>query len=252
MTLQETLELDIDTPSGPMRTYVFRPTAQNRFPGVILYSEIFQATSPILRTAAMIAGQGYIVAVPEVYHELEPMGTVLAYDQAGADRGNLHKYEKELVSYDADTRALLNHLKTRDDCTGGLGAVGICLGGHLAFRAAMNPDVLAAVCFYATDIHSGTLGKGKNDDSLARASEIHGELLHIWGRQDPHVPLEGRNRIKARLEEANVNFQWLELNGAHAFMRDEGYRYDPALAHLCYGWVFELLHRRLALARTGK
>jgi len=251
MTLHDRLELDIDTPSGPMRTYLFRPTAKASFPGVVLYSEIFQATAPILRTATMIAGQGYVVAVPEVYHELEPAGTVLAYDQAGADRGNLHKYDKEVASFDADARALLDHMKTREDCTGALGVVGICLGGHLAFRAAMNPDVLATVCFYATDIHSGTLGKGKNDDSLARAGEIKGELLHIWGRQDPHVPLEGRNRIKARLEEANVDFQWIEVNGAHAFMRDEGYRYDPALARLCYGWVFDLLHRRLALAATS-
>ena len=145
---------------------------------------------------------------------------------------------------------MLDHLKRKEDCTGALGLVGICLGGHLAFRAAMNPEVLASACFYATDIHSGTLGKGKKDDSLARAGEIKGELLHIWGRQDPHVPLEGRNRIKARLEEANVNFQWLELNGAHAFMRDEGYRYDPTLAHLCFGWVFELFHRRLALPQA--
>lgn len=249
MTIDETKIADIDTPSGPMRTYFLRPTAQGRFPGVILYSEIFQATSPILRTAAMIAGQGYLVAVPEVYHELEPAGTVLAYDQTGADRGNMHKYDKELSSYDTDARALLDHLRAREDCTGALGVIGICLGGHLAFRAAMNPDVLAAVCFYATDIHSGTLGRGKKDNSLARASEIKGELLHIWGRQDPHVPLEGRDRIKARLEEARVNFQWIELNGAHAFMRDEGYRYDPALSHLCYGWVFDILHRRLALAR---
>jgi carboxymethylenebutenolidase len=251
MTIEEKTQMEIGTPSGPMRTYFFRPTVKARFPGVILYSEIFQATSPILRTAAMISGHGYVVAVPEVYHEFEPAGTVLPYDQAGADRGNAHKYGKELASFDADTRALLDHMRTREDCTGALGAMGICLGGHLAFRAAMNPDVLATACFYATDIHSGSLGKGKNDDSLARTGEIRGELLHIWGRQDPHVPLEGRNRIKARLEEANVNFQWIEVNGAHAFMRDEGYRYDPALAHLCYGWVFELFHRRLALARTG-
>jgi len=27
--------------------------------------------------------------------------------------------------------------------------MGICIGGHLAFRAAMNPEVLATVCFYA-------------------------------------------------------------------------------------------------------
>jgi carboxymethylenebutenolidase len=182
MTIKDDLVEELTTPTGPMRTYLFKPAAEGKFPGVILYSEIFQATGPIRRTAAMIAGHGYIVAVPEVYHELEPMGTVLAYDQAGADKGNADKYDKELSSYDADARAALDHLKGRPDCTGRLGVVGICLGGHLAFRAAMNPDVAATVCFYATDIHSGTLGKGKKDDSLARASEIKGELLHIWGR----------------------------------------------------------------------
>ncbi|MGA8028166.1 MAG: dienelactone hydrolase family protein [Bryobacteraceae bacterium] len=248
MTIKDDIVVEIDTPTGPMRTYVFRPAEDGKYPGIVFFSEIFQVTGPIRRTAAMVAGHGYVVAVPEVYHELESPGTVLAYDQQGADKGNVDKYEKELSSYDADARAVLDHLKYRDDCSGRLGAVGICLGGHLAFRAAMNPDVSATACFYATDIHSGTLGKGKQDNSLERAADIKGELLHIWGRQDPHVPLEGRNRIKARLEEAGARFQWLEVNGAHAFMRDEGYRYDPALAYQCYGLVLELFHRKLAIS----
>lgn len=247
MTIKDDLVVDVETPTGPMRTYLLRPAAEGKYPAIVLYSEIFQVTGPIRRTGALIAGQGYIVAVPEVYHELEPAGTVLPYDQAGADIGNDHKYGKPLGSYDSDARAVLDYLKSRDDCTGKLGAIGICLGGHLAFRAAMQPDISATVCFYATDIHSGTLGEGKKDDSLARAAEIKGELLHIWGRQDPHVPLEGRNRIKARLDEVGANFQWFEVNGAHAFMRDEGYRYDPALAYQCYGLAFELFHRKLTL-----
>jgi carboxymethylenebutenolidase len=246
MIIKDDLIEEIATPTGPMRTCLFRPAADGRYPGVVLFSEIFQITGPIRRTAAFLAGHGYLVAVPEVYHELEPPGAVLAYDQAGADKGNADKYAKELSSYDADARAVLDHLQSRPDCTGKLGAVGICLGGHLAFRAAMNPGVLATVCFYATDIHSGSLGKGKSDNSLERAAEIKGELLHIWGRQDPHVPLEGRNRIKARLDEIGANFQWIEVNGAHAFLRDEGYRYDPALAHLCLGFLLELFHRRLS------
>ncbi len=246
MTIKDDIVVEVQTPTGPMRTYVFRPADDGKYPGVVLFSEIFQVTGPIRRAAAMIAGNGYVVAVPEVYHELEPAGTVLAYDQRGADIGNAHKFAKEVSSYDADARAVLDHLKSRDDCNGRLGAVGICLGGHLAFRTAMNPEVLATVCFYATDIHSGTLGQGKKDNSLERAAEIRGELLHIWGRQDPHVPLEGRNRVRARLEEVGARYQWVEVNGAHAFMRDEGYRYDPALAYHCYGLLFELFHRRLA------
>jgi carboxymethylenebutenolidase len=251
MTIKDDIIEIIPTPTGPMRTNIFRPADEGRYPGIVFFSEIFQVTGPIRRTAAMLAGQGYVVAVPEIYHELEPAGTILAYDQAGADKGNEDKYAKELSSYDSDARAVLDHLKSRADCNGRFGAIGICLGGHLAFRAAMNPDVLAAVCFYATDIHCGTLGKGKHDNSLERASEIKGELLHIWGRQDPHVPLEGRNRIKARLDEVQARFQWLELNAAHAFMRDEGYRYDPALAYHCYGLVFDLFHRQLAIGTAG-
>ena len=92
MTIKDDLSIDLDTPTGPMRTYLFRPAAEGRYPGVVLFSEIFQATGPIRRMAAMIAGHGYLVAVPEVYHELEPLGTVLAYDQAGADKGNADKF----------------------------------------------------------------------------------------------------------------------------------------------------------------
>ncbi len=247
MTIKDEIVVELTTPTGPMRTQIFRPTVDGKYPGIVLFSEIFQLTGPIRRTAALIAGHGYVVAVPEVYHELEEPGTVLPYDQAGSDRGNRDKYEKELSSYDADARAVLDHLAARPDCNGRLGAMGICMGGHLAFRAAMNPDVRGTVCFYATDIHSHSLGKGKNDNSLQRAGEIKGDLLHIWGRQDPHVPLEGRNLIKARLEEVGASFHWHEVNGAHAFLRDEGYRYDPALALQSYGLALELFHRRLAV-----
>ena len=153
-----------------MRIYIFRPAAAGKYPGVVFYSEIFQVTGPIHRAAAMLAGHGYVVAVPEVYHELEPAGTVLAYDGPGADRGNADKFAKEVSSYDDDARRALDYLKSHECCTGRLGVMGICLGGHLAFRAAMNSDVLATACFYATDIHSGTLGKGKSDDSLNRAA----------------------------------------------------------------------------------
>jgi carboxymethylenebutenolidase len=248
MILKDDLVEDVPTANGPMRTYFFHPAVEDaQFPGIILYSEIFQMTGPIRRFATFVAGHGYLVAVPEVYHELEQAGTVLAYDQAGSDKGNHDKYAKELAAYDDDARCLLRHMAAMRMCNGRLGVVGICLGGHLAFRAAMNPEVRASVCFYATDIHSGTLGAGKKDDSLVRASEIKGELLHIWGRQDPHVPLEGRRQILARLDEAGVNYQWIEVNGAHAFLRDEGYRYDPELEYQLKGMMLSVFHRKLAL-----
>jgi len=238
-----TSEIDLATPTGPMRTYLFRPADSHSYPGLVLYSEIFQLTGPIRRTASFLASHGYVVAVPEVYHELEPAGTVLAYDQAGADTGNHHKYAKPLAAYDTDARAVLDHLHIVSN--GHLGVMGICLGGHLAFRAALQNDVQATACFYATDLHSATLGEGKKDDSLTRAHEIQGELLMVWGRQDPHVPLAGRQTIHARLEEAQLLYAWHEVNAAHAFLRDEGPRYDASLAQLCLGLALDLFHRRL-------
>jgi carboxymethylenebutenolidase len=235
----------LTTPYGPMLTHIVRPAAPGKYPGLVFYSEIFQITEPIRRTAALLAGHGYVVAMPEVYHEFLEAGTVLAYDQAGSDIGNKYKYEKEVASYDADTRAVLDHLKSREDCTGELGAIGICLGGHLSFRAAFERDVRATVCFYGTDIHKGSLGKGQKDDSMKRAEEIRGELLMIWGRQDPHIPLEGRRAILNRLDELNLRFAWHEVNGAHAFMRDEGARYDPELALHLYQETLNFFHRKL-------
>jgi carboxymethylenebutenolidase len=68
----------------------------------------------------------------------------------------------------------------------------------------------------------------------------------VWGRQDPHIPPAGRRKIHDVLCEKGVNFTWHEFNAAHAFLRDEGLRYDPALALHCYALLFELFHRRLA------
>src|ERR1700710_54981 len=130
MILHEEEIVELPTPSGPMRTYVFRPKADGRYPGILFYSEIFQLTGPIRRMSAFLAGHGFVVAVPEIYHELEPAGSVIPYDTVGADRGNAHKTTKDLGSYDADARAALDYLKTNPHCTGKLGVMGICIGGH--------------------------------------------------------------------------------------------------------------------------
>lgn len=234
--------VDLATPTGPMRCHVHRPVAAGPWPGVALFSEIFQHTGPVARAAAMLAGHGFVVAVPEIFHELEPPGAVLAYDQAGADAGNRHKTTKTVAAYDADARATLDHLDARDDCAGARLAMGVCVGGHLAFRCALDRRVRAAACFYATDLHNGTLGAG-GDDSLARAGEIDAELMMVWGRDDPHIPHEGRRRIEARLVETARRFTWHEHEAAHAFLRDEGPRYDPALALLSYRMVVDLFFR---------
>lgn len=236
---------DISTATGTMRCYVYRPTNPGRYSTVIFYSEIFQHTSPIARSAAMMACHGFVVIVPEVFHELNPIGTVLGYDDAGKDKGNLDKLQKPLASHDTDTLALIEWCESAEFCNGNIGAMGVCLGGHLAYRAALNSKVKAAFCLYATDIHSNTLVANENQQSLARMAEIQGEIHFVWGKQDPHVPPEGRLVIYQQCQKTAINYQWFEVNGVHAFMRDEGERYDGALALQMYQSAVSLFQRTL-------
>jgi carboxymethylenebutenolidase len=241
----ETADLPVPGAPGTMRLHLFRPALPGRFPGVLFFSEIYQVTGPIRRLAAMVAGQGYVVAVPEVYHEYEAPGTVLHYDPPGTDRGNALKTTKPIAAFDADAAAGLSFLREHPACTGRLATLGVCLGGHLAYRAALDPSVSAAACFYATDIHTGSLGAGKADDSLPRMGELKAETLFVWGRQDPHVPFAGRQLIRERLEAVGARYEWHEVNAAHAFLRDEGPRYDPALFLQAMGWMLALFQRTL-------
>ncbi|QDU60551.1 Carboxymethylenebutenolidase [Planctomycetes bacterium Pan216] len=240
--------IDLETPTGPMRTTFYMPgdeSDRRTFPGLVLYSEIFQLTPPIARLAVQFASHGFVVAVPEIYHEHEPPGTVLQYDDVDKEKGNRYKQITKLSTFDNDAKVVVDALPKHPKCNGHVGAVGFCIGGHLAFRAAFLPEVRAACCFYPTDIHTGTLGEGHNDDSLARVGDIRGELMMIFGRQDPHVPLQGRRTIHEALDNAAVNFTWHEFNCAHAFMRDEGARYDPAVGQLGMMLAVDLFRRNL-------
>src|SRR5580700_959632 len=117
--------VDLPTTTGAMRVHLYRPAGETgaaRFPGLVLYSEIYQETPPIRRSALRFASEGFLVAVPEVFHEHEPPGTVLAYDKDGTDRGNRYKYDTTVASFDADAEAALALLAGHASCTGRLGA----------------------------------------------------------------------------------------------------------------------------------
>ena len=240
--------VDLPTPTGVMRTYVHRPAGEGKFPVVLFYSEIFQQTGPIERSARFIAGHGYAVLVPEVFHELNPIGTVLAYDDAGRDKGNADKAAKDVQGYDADNAAMIAYAKQQPWCSGDIGAMGVCIGGHLAFRAALQPEVKATACFYATDLHNNVMPNKPGQHSMERLADIKGELLMIWGKQDPHIPVAGRTLVREKLGETPITFTWHEFNGQHAFMRDEGERYDPQLAALGLQMSLQLFGRTLKAA----
>jgi carboxymethylenebutenolidase len=239
-----TSHLDLPTPTGVMRTHVYAPITERKVAGILLYPEIFQQTGPIVRLCAQFASHGYLVMAPEIYHQHEPPGTVLGYDDAGKDKGNAYKKQTTLATFDADAGVVLDALREHPQCNGRLATAGFCIGGHLAFRAALRPEILACASFYPTDLHTGTIGEG-GADTLARTSEMKGEVAMLWGRQDPHIPAEGRAAVYRALHESGTRFTWHEVNAEHAFMRDEGARYDAAAARLAMGVALDLFQRAL-------
>jgi carboxymethylenebutenolidase len=209
-----------------MRTFVAAPRTDGPLPAVVFYTDIFQLTESSLRWAVRLAGYGFLVAVPEIYHRIEPAGTVLGFDDEGKRRGQADAEATSVADFDEDVRAALDHLQA-DAGVSAIGAAGHCTGGHLAFRAAFDPRVRATACWYPTGLHDGALGADPDAGSLARAGEISGALLLIWGTRDPHTPSSGRDTVRAGLEAAGTRYEWSEYDAEHAFGRDVGERYDP-------------------------
>ena len=197
----------------------------------MLYTDIFQLTESTLRTARQLASHGFVVCVPEIYPR-DLAGVALEFDDAGKAAGLAGAAGTTTAQFDADRVAVLDHLAARPDLDR-LCAVGFCIGGHLAFRAAFDPRVAATVCFYPTGLQDGKLG-ADDAGSLARAADVGGRLMIVFGSRDPHVPADARAQIVSALYAAGLTELELHVfaGGEHAFMRDVGPRHDPALSEL--------------------
>jgi carboxymethylenebutenolidase len=89
MLIQESY-IDAATSSTPMRVFLFHPTLPNpnlkaRFPGVVVFTEIYQVTEPIKRFCRQIAGRGIIVAGCSSYHEFMSSEAIPYDDDGSAD-----------------------------------------------------------------------------------------------------------------------------------------------------------------------
>jgi carboxymethylenebutenolidase len=240
-------DADIRVDDSAMRLYVAAPKPAGKYPGILLYCEIFQLTAPIRRAAERLAGHGFVVAAPEIYHRIERPGVVMPYDDIGRIWGNEDARKTAVAEFDADAAATLEYLNTHPQVSPGrLGTMGFCIGGHLAWRAALRPEVKAAVCCYPTGVHNGKLGKDADAGTLGRLKEIKAEMLIVFGEVDPHVPAEGRTILINALAAAGVKHTVRLAPGEHAFMRDEGMRYDSAAADAVWSEAVGLFHRMLA------
>ncbi len=221
--------VDLPRGGGVMRVMLARPADGLPRPALAFYSDIFQLTESTQRTMLRFAGYGFVVAAPEIYWRFEAPGTALVFDDAGRDRGQADAKRMRAVDFDDDIAALLTYLASRKDVIAdAIGAVGFCLGGHVAFRAALSSRVKATSLFYPTGLHAGDLAGDGDAGSLARAAEIRGPLLTIFGTTDPHTDAAGREAVKRGLDAAGIRHRISLYDAEHAFMRDVGARYDPS------------------------
>jgi carboxymethylenebutenolidase len=242
--IKRNVELRVD--DSLMRVYVAAPKTAGLYPGIVFYSDIYQLGGPMIRLANYLAGYGYVVAAPEIFHRIEPIGLVIEPDDLGRMRGNDDARRTAIADYDADCRAVIEFLKAESSISPGqIGTLGFCIGGHLAFRAAFMSEIKASVCCYPTGIPSGKLGQGVAD-TIHRVSEIKGEMLIVFGTLDPHIPDSDRQTIITALSNANVPHKVLFYEAEHTFMRDDGYRYDSAATTSAWAEIKVFLERIFA------
>ncbi len=237
---------DIPVAGRTMRTFVAAPNDDRQYPGVVFYSDIFQLTESTLRWVSRLASYGFVVAAPEIYFRVEEPGEVFAFDDEGKDRGQADVEKLTAEQFDQDIEALLSWLETNDRVEPGkLAATGHCTGGHIGFRAAFNDKVVTTALWYPTGLHNGKLGADADTGSLQQAAQIAGPMLLIFGTNDPHTPKPDREIVHAGLEEADVNFEWIEVEAEHAFGRDVGPRWDPSATDEAFAATVEFLKRTL-------
>ena len=144
-------------------------SAEGAWPGIVFYTDIFQLTEASLRWAVRLAGYGFLVAVPEIYHRVEPPGTVLGFDDEGKARGQADVEAITTAEFDEDIAAAISWLAAR----GRAGRRRRPLHGRAPRRSAPRSTRAwtAPRCWYPTGLHDGKLGKDVSD-SLQRAGEI--------------------------------------------------------------------------------
>ena len=161
---------------GTFKAYLAMPE-KGSGPGIVLLQEIFGINHYIRSVADAWAEEGYVVLAPDLFWRIAP-GIELDFDAAGYKKAFEYygKFDGDAALRDiADTIAAL---KTLPQCKGKIGALGFCLGGLLAYRAAARGNVDCAVSYYGVGI----------DKFLGEAAQIKCPMVLHFGELDKYAP----------------------------------------------------------------
>jgi carboxymethylenebutenolidase len=202
----------VRTERGDIQAYLARPEGTGPFPGVLLIHEWWGLNEQIKTTADRVARMGYVVIVPDLYH-----------GQVASDAEKAHELHRGLTDESAlvDLRAALAHMKSMEAVGGSpVGAMGFCMGGHLALVTALSEPIQATVVFYGPPV-----------TDRAQLDKLSGPLLGLFGAEDDGIPAETVKTFEENLKAAGKNVEIKIYDGAgHAFMNNERPSYRPEQA----------------------
>jgi carboxymethylenebutenolidase len=168
----------------PFSAYVSQPERPNGH-AIIVVQEIFGVTPHIREVADRYARDGYLAIAPDLFWRVEP-GLALSHSKEDMQRAFavLEQFDENLGV--SDLGATIAHARAQSGITG-VGLVGMCLGGKLAYLAAARLDVDASIAFYGVGI----------EKNIHEASDLKRPLLMFFGGKDRYAPPPVRAQIEA-------------------------------------------------------
>lgn len=208
--------------SGEFGAYLATPQS-GAGPGLVICQEIFGANETMRQVAEAFAEEGYVVLLPDLFWRQEE-GVELGYSPDDCKRAFELAQGFDEASGVADIQASINALRARPETQGGVGVLGYCLGGQLAYLAASETDCDVAVGYYGVGI----------EERLDMADQLQRPLVLHFAELDAYCPPEARARIFEALgNRPNVSL-FLYSGCDHAFAREKGDHFNLAAANIAY------------------
>jgi carboxymethylenebutenolidase len=235
--------IDLKVSDGTtIRAYVAPPKSSPARAGLILGQEAFGVNAHIRDVTERFAREGYLAVAPELFHRTGP-GVEIRYDDFQSAMPHMRAMTG--AGIEADIRACYDWLIAQHAANWPVVSVGFCMGGRVAFHAALTLPVRAAVSFYGGGIAPSPASNVPG--LLNRAAELRAPLLFFWGGKDKHVTLEHSRAVVDALRAAGKSYVNVDISDAdHGFFCDARPSYSPAAAAIAWPLTLAFLNTHIA------
>jgi carboxymethylenebutenolidase len=233
--------LRIASSGGSFAANLFHPEIEPA-PAVLIVPEMYGVNGYINNVARDYARHGFLTLVIDVLWRTQPE-LVLSY--GGPDTVRAHAIHDAFEFGDgaADMQAAIDRLRALPACWGMVGVVGFCLGGTLAFVAALRTNADAAVDYYGS----------RAIEFAADVASITTPLMLHTGSSDTAFPAGEFDRLETALRPNRSVTSYVYDGARHAFANDvRADRYHPHATALSQARTFAFFDahlRRPAAAR---